>query len=213
MSRPEHLSCADCNVTACDSHSAGPYPAFCPTPDLDPARKQEALTICQEPETLRVMQEAARVEHDGYCVWPRVQELISFANGMGYRHLGIATCVGLLRESRTLTSLLRSHGFQVTAVGCKVGAIPKEDFGINPACNEVGLNACNPVLQAALLTEAGTELNIVMGLCVGHDALFSRHSTALVTTLVTKDRVLGHNPVAALYTANSYYKHLKGSSR
>ena len=49
---------------------------------------------------------------------------------------------------------------------------------------------------------------MVMGLCVGHDSLFYKYSDALVTTLVTKDRVLGHNPVAALYQANAYYKRL-----
>ena len=53
-----------------------------------------------------------------------------------------------------------------------------------------------------------TELNIVMGLCVGHDSLFNKYSEALVTTLVVKDRVLGHNPAAALYNANSYYHRL-----
>ena len=54
--------------------------------------------------------------------------------------------------------------------------------------------------------EAGTELNVVVGLCVGHDSLFYKYSNALCTTAVTKDRVLGHNPVAALYTAETYYK-------
>ncbi|WP_297234869.1 DUF1847 domain-containing protein [uncultured Flavonifractor sp.] len=42
--------------------------------------------------------------------------------------------------------------------------------------------------------------------CVGHDSLFYKYSDALVTTLVAKDRVLGHNPAAALYNAESYYK-------
>ena len=42
--------------------------------------------------------------------------------------------------------------------------------------------------------------------CVGHDSLFYRYSEAMVTTLVTKDRVYGHNPVAALYTAGTYAK-------
>ena len=37
-----------------------------------------------------------------------------------------------------------------------------------------------------------------------------RHWT---TTAVTKDRVLGHNPVAALYTADSYYSKLKKSGK
>ena len=32
------------------------------------------------------------------------------------------------------------------------------------------------------------------------------YSNAYTTTLVTKDRVTGHNPAAALYTANSYYR-------
>ena len=39
--------------------------------------------------------------------------------------------------------------------------------------------------------------------CVGHDSLFYRYSDAYVTTLVTKDRVTGNNPAAALYTAGS----------
>ena len=62
--------------------------------------------------------------------------------------------------------------------------------------------------QAKRLNAENTELNIVVGLCVGHDSLFYKYSEAPVTTLVVKDRVLGHNPVAALYTAGSYYKRL-----
>ena len=69
--------------------------------------------------------------------------------------------------------------------------------------------ACNPILQAELLNEAGTELNIVMGLCVGHDSLFYKHAKGITTTLVTKDRVTGHNPAAVLYNAESYYSDLQ----
>ena len=64
---------------------------------------------------------------------------------------------------------------------------------------------CNPILQAKVLNREKTDINIVMGLCVGHDSLFYKYSKALTTTLVTKDRVLGHNPVAALNCAHSYY--------
>lgn len=67
---------------------------------------------------------------------------------------------------------------------------------------------CNPILQAKLLNREGTDLNVVIGLCVGHDSLFYKYSDALCTTLVTKDRVLGHNPAAALYTAKTYYSRL-----
>ena len=62
--------------------------------------------------------------------------------------------------------------------------------------------------QAKLLNEAKTDLNVVVGLCVGHDSLFYKYSEAITTTAVTKDRVLGHNPVAALYNAESYYSKL-----
>ncbi|KJS88133.1 MAG: metal-binding protein, partial [Peptococcaceae bacterium BICA1-8] len=43
-------------------------------------------------------------------------------------------------------------------------------------------------------------------LCVGHDSLFIKYSHAPVTVLAVKDRVLAHNPLAALYCAESYYK-------
>jgi len=43
---------------------------------------------------------------------------------------------------------------------------------------------------------------------VGHDSLFYKYAEAPSTTLVVKDRVLGNNPVAALYTLDSYYKKL-----
>lgn len=33
--------------------------------------------------------------------------------------------------------------------------------------------------------------------------------SAPVTTIVCKDRVTGHNPVSAIYLADSYYKRLK----
>jgi uncharacterized metal-binding protein len=72
---------------------------------------------------------------------------------------------------------------------------------------------CNPILQAKLLNRQKTDLNVVVGLCVGHDSLFIRHSKAPVTTLITKDRVLGHNPAAALYTTGFYYKKLLEKGR
>jgi uncharacterized metal-binding protein len=94
---------------------------------------------------------------------------------------------------------------------CKVGSIPKERVGlqdsekIRPGQFEA---LCSPVGQAALLAKAGTHLNVLVGLCVGHDSLFFMHSEAPVTVLVAKDRVLGHNPAACLYTSHSYYSRL-----
>ena len=68
---------------------------------------------------------------------------------------------------------------------------------------------CNPILQAKELEAQGTDFNIVIGLCVGHDTLFLRHPHAPPTVMIVKDRVLAHNPVASLYTANGMYSRFK----
>lgn len=108
-----------------------------------------------------------------------------------------------------MADIFRRHGFEVYGIACKAGVQKKVSVGIPEECSNLGPNMCNPILQAKILNEAKTDLNIVVGLCVGHDSLFYKYSDALVTTCVTKDRVLGHNPVVALYTADSYYKKLK----
>lgn len=200
-------TCVDCGTTACDSKD-GAYPPFCLTENMDEEVLEKALDAYSEKDR-EVMKAAARVEYEGYLKWPRVQEIMEFAKKMDFQKIGIATCVGLIREAGIFAEILRSQGFEVFSVVCKAGAVPKTDMGIDEECNAVGKNMCNPVLQATMMNEEGTDLNVVVGLCVGHDSLFYKHSDAYVTTLVTKDRVTGHNPAAALYTAHSYYKRLK----
>lgn len=201
-------SCIDCGVVNCDKQDKE-YPPFClTTVNKNDKVLEEALELYKEEENHKVMINAANVEAEYYGVMTRVEEIIEFAKRMGYKKLGIATCVGLIRESRILASILRKKGFEVFGVACKAGAVEKTKVGIDEACLKVGKNMCNPIHQAKRLNEEHTEFNIVMGLCVGHDSLFYKYSEALVTTLVTKDRVLGHNPAAALYTAESYYKRL-----
>lgn len=202
------LSCIDCAVKNCDKMDKT-YPEFCLTKNMDKEVFDRAMAHYQEEENKKVMIGAAEVECEHYCKYTRVEEIMAFAEKIGAKKIGIATCVGLLSESRTLVSILRKHGFEVYGAACKVGTVPKIDVGIPEKCNEIGINMCNPILQAELLNEAQTDLNVIMGLCVGHDSLFIKYSNALVTSGVTKDRVLGHNPVAALYTADSYYKKLK----
>jgi len=95
---------------------------------------------------------------------------------------------------------------------CKVGCTPKETLGIEdyqkvrPGEYE---SMCSPIAQAAVLNDSETEFNIVLGLCVGHDSLFFSHSRAPATVFAVKDRVMGHNPIAALYTLDSYYERFK----
>ena len=78
----------------------------------------------------------------------------------------------------------------------------------SPAVEGVAANLVDRTM-AMLLNEAGTGLNVLIGLCVGHDSLFFRHSEAPVTVLVAKDRVTGHNPAAVLYTSRGYYRRVR----
>ncbi len=168
----------------------------------------KAREIYKDSEIRKISQESARVEATGYCEWTRVQETMEFAQRMGVTKLGIAYCIGLKREATTLAKIYTENGFDVTSVCCKSGSIPKEEIGlrddekIRPGTYE---SMCNPVGQAMIMNEEGTGFNVIVGLCVGHDSLFIKHSDALVTCLVAKDRVLAHNPVGAIYTSQSYY--------
>ena len=123
--------------------------------------------------------ESARTEAAGYCTATRVEEIMDFARRMGWRHLGIAHCAGLMEEAKAARDIFLAGGFEVSAVCCKVGSIDKEEVGIadgekvRPGEFEA---LCSPVGQAALLAEAGTEFNVVIGLCVGHDSMFFMHS-------------------------------------
>ncbi|MBN1687082.1 MAG: DUF1847 domain-containing protein [Spirochaetales bacterium] len=146
-----------------------------------------------------------------YAIKPRVQETIEFCHKMGYKRLGLAFCDGLRKEAAILTEILKTQGFEVASVVCKTGRTPKEFLGltedqkINPGSFE---SMCSPIVQAAVLNEAETDFNILVGLCVGHDSLFMKYSKALCTALVVKDRVTGHNPLAAIQLYESYYSKL-----
>jgi uncharacterized metal-binding protein len=191
-------------------------PDFCPmSADAGPASARvlaQARAAYDDRETRRLALAAARTEADRYPLETRVEEVMSFARRIDVDHLGIATCAGLLREARLAQEIFESQGFTVSAVCCKVGSIPKEEIGladeekIRPGQYEA---LCSPIGQAMLLNEAGTGLNVLIGLCVGHDSLFFRHSEAPVTVLVAKDRVTGHNPAAVLYTSRGYYRRVR----
>ena len=203
------LKCAICNVRACSLEpGTKPHPTFCAM-----SQENEALDAARaayaDPEIQRLALAAAQTEADRYPNETRLEETMSFARRIGAQHLGIANCAGLMHEARLLTEIFEENGFKVSSVCCKVGAIPKEEIGIKdeekirPGGWET---LCSPIGQAKLLHEAGTDLNVMVGLCVGHDTLFFKHSEAPVTVLIAKDRVTGHNPAAALYTSHSYYR-------
>lgn len=199
------LSCVDCGTQNCKLKTRT-YPEFCLTTNLDQEDALWAAERYEEDRNHEIMLASAEVEFEGYCQWTRVQEIMEFARKIGAKKIGIANCIGLINEARIFARILRANGFEAYAVICKVEGRAKTSMGIPEKCEQIGPAMCNPILQARLLNKAGTDLNVVMGLCVGHDSLFYRYSEAYVTTLITKDRVTGNNPAASLYTAGSYYR-------
>lgn len=217
--------CATCNIErsrrAC-SVEDGVGPKGCPTlglaETLAGARQEYTREEVSRLAVQASAQEAAcyanRGTEPGYVLQPtkpRIQEIWEFAHRMGYGKVGLAFCVGLQNEAGVVTPILQEHGLEVVSVICKVGRVPKADIGV-PEEDRIIIGSqesmCNPIGQAAVMNHEKTQLNIILGLCVGHDCLFIRHSEAPVTILAAKDRVTGHNPLAAIYTAGSYYRKL-----
>ena len=206
MKEQTGLSCVDCSVKSCQTRDSE-YPEFCLTTGLSDETIEKVRRLYEEEENRKVSVISAEIENEFYLRYTRVQELVEFAKRMGFRKIGIATCVGLLEESRVLARILRKKGFEVYGAACKIGSFGKRSVGVAEEDTvNTGAVMCNPIMQAEVLNETGTDLNVVMGLCVGHDSLFYKYSKALVTTLVAKDRVLAHNPAGALYQIGSYYK-------
>ncbi|HAG05027.1 MAG TPA: metal-binding protein [Lachnospiraceae bacterium] len=204
------LTCADCKVKACFNNEVGKYPSFCLTTDVDKDLLKHAKDIYLNDEIdKRLALTAAYVEGNFYGKYTRVQETIEFIKKFGAKKVGIATCVGLLNETSIFAKLLKQHGIEYYAVGCKIGAIEKSEIGIPPqdtlTKGEKYESMCNPIMQAKVLNAQKTDLNVLVGLCVGHDALFMRYVEAPTTVLIVKDRVTGHNPAVPLYTINSIY--------
>ena len=230
MPKVKSPTCAKCPTVVChpsikadEKPSVEKAPNFCPMINMTDTIKT-AMTEYDKPETMEFARHASIQEFECYeqtpegrrTKNPRILELIEFSKKCGYKKLGLAFCAGLSNEARTLTETLENHGFEVVPVRCKVGAIPKERIGIRPVQKIAGPDSwesmCNPITQAEILNSEKVDFAIMLGLCIGHDTLFIKQCKVPMTVIAVKDRVTGHNPLAALYTINSYYKRLANNT-
>jgi uncharacterized metal-binding protein len=184
---------------------------------------QQARVEYQKPEILEFARQASLQEAECYLnrekkpfmmhpSKPRIQEICEFAAKMKYTRLGLISCIGLSKEAAVVAEILKTQGFEVVSVACKAGSIPKEEIGVKEK-EKIRIGEyeamCNPIFQAMLVNDAGTDLNVLLGLCVGHDALFFKYAQAPTTVLAVKDRLMGHNPLAAIYASDTFYARLK----
>jgi len=228
MVKKNYPMCAHCPVKTCENRgsrsesvlSLEKAPPFCPM-KLMPGVYRAAMEEYDKPAVREFARKASVQEFQCYerlgdglrTRLTRVEETIQFARKCGYEKLGLAHCGGLAHEAGLLTEVLEKNGFEVVSVMCKTGAVPKERIGIKPeekiAGAEMWETMCNPIAQAMIINESKVDLAIMLGLCIGHDTLFIKYCEVPLTVLAVKDRVLGHNPLAALYAGETYYKRLR----
>ena len=205
------FTCAECGAQSC-YRKESKYPSKCVSENINDSDKDKAMEVyASDGIDKKIALAAAEIEGKYYGKLTRVEEIIEFAKLIGAQKIGVASCLGLISESRIFCRILKARGLEYRTVICKVGSVDKTEIGLpdDLKIQKGSFEAmCNPVLQAGFLNKEKTDLNVVVGLCVGHDSLFIRHSEAPVTTLIVKDRVLGHNPAAALYSSGFYYRRL-----
>ena len=219
-------NCARCPYKISDRlcrEEDGKSPDSCPTRNMPELLEQSMKEYKNKPEIREFARQASIQEADGYInrdlgyehvrgSKARIEEVMEFSEKMNYQRLGIAFCIGLRKEATIVEKIFSSRGFDVVSVVCKAGRVPKEHIGVGkdqqivPDTTEA---MCNPILQAMILNKEKTDFNVLLGLCVGHDSLFLKYSDALCTVLAVKDRLLAHNPLAAVYNIDSYYRCLK----
>lgn len=210
------LLCAKCPKKLCQSEvkDRAALPAFCPIKTIPAVVKKVSKRYKRE-RISNFYIRAAITERGCYDesearrgrtlpVRPRIREIAEFAKAIRVKKLGLAFCNGLADEAGRAAAILEKHGIAVESVICCCGAVDKTAHGVPAKYKIKGKNrfeaACNPLLQAELLNRAGTDFNVLVGLCIGHDMLFTSNSRAPVTTLIVKDRLSGHNPIVSLYT-------------
>jgi len=182
------------NCTACSHHSCRSN-KLCAATSADLPSLQESY---QQPETQELIQSAAKLVDDGLAgQLSRLEELTRFSLDRGYAKVGLAYCYGMEKEARQVVEHLRTRGVRATGVSCTVGGMPQSS--VNLKSSKPGVS-CNPLTQAAQLQAEGVDLAVTFGLCLGHDIVFTRAFLGDQTTLVVKDRVHKHNPLAALAT-------------
>jgi uncharacterized metal-binding protein len=218
-------SCASCDLDLLSRicvFEMGRGSKGCPTLTkaevLSEANKEYENPIVREFARQASIQEAecyANRDQQPYILQPTktsLVEIIEFAKKMNYQRLGLAFCLGLTREANTVNEILKGHGFEVVSALCKAGRTSKEKIGLTDdqkIYRGMDEPMCNPIYQAKLFNHEKTDFNILLGLCVGHDSLFFKYAESPTTVLAVKDRVTGHNPLAAVYLAESYYQKIK----
>jgi len=186
-----------CSKQGCLSDDEQKIPAYCQANkylnEIEAAKAEY-----RKPENADIYEAACIVgaENDGFR--PRIEEALHFVKHLKLKKIGFAACTAFENEMHILKKLFMQEGLNVVCAACPIGGVTAEERCF-PELSDYINSMCNPIAQAEILNREHTELNFIIGLCLGHDILFTNYSTAPVSTLIVKDRMTGNNPAAALY--------------
>lgn len=192
--------CARCPSKGCLLGPVEDGPKFCPmttSPDIF----EEARSVIEKPDIRKMFRGVARTWKDSALSKNRIEEVMIYARNMDFKKLGLAFCIGLADQAKVVSALFVDRGFDVISGCCMTGGFSSDDVGLSEDDKiyaEGRQPQCNPVGQALIMNKFGTDLNVLLGLCVGDDAIFIKHSDAPVTVLAVKDRINHHDPLAAI---------------
>jgi len=181
------MDCTQCNTKNCRATES------CAAQKFDGESLIETYHL---PDNQKIIQAAAvLVDHGRAGTLSRLQEIIEFSKEMNFKRIGLAYCYGMEKDATMIAKILRETGFKTIPVSCTTGGFKQSEVNDNSTIKSV---SCNPLAQAAQLNSESVDLTITMGLCLGHDIIFTKNIESYTTTLLVKDRVHNHNPIEAL---------------
>jgi len=182
------MNCTSCNDKVCRKQQAS-----CDRESFD---RNEVIAEYQEVSNKEVVEAAAQLVDSGRAgTLSRMEEIVEFAQTMGYKKLGLAYCYGMEQYANAIETLLADKGFDVSAVSCSVGGLTQSEVNTASCIHKV---SCNPLGQAQQLNAEKVDLTLVVGICMGHDIILNRTLNMDFTTLVVKDRKHNHAPLKGI---------------
>ena len=154
---------------------------------------EQAREICRTEGThaRKIWEAFAPLIGTGGAQKSRVEHIVDFSRSLGVKRIGIASCLRYIKDASFLQGLFQKEGFQVPAVFCKVGGWQTKDIDIEKNTNWI---ICNPIGQAMILNELGCEIEVTLGLCMGHEMIFNKYAEGYVTNLYVKEKISHERP-------------------
>ena len=182
------MNCTTCNDKVCRKQQTS-----C---DRESSDKPEVIAEYQDVANSEIVKAAAELVDSGRAgTLSRMEEIVGFAQTMGYKKLGLAYCYGMEQYANAIETVLTDKGFNVSAVSCSVGGLKQSEVNSASCIHKV---SCNPLGQAEQLNSENVDLTLVVGICLGHDILLNRTLNMDFTTLVVKDRKFNHAPLQGI---------------